>query len=120
MKKQLFIIISCGLLLSTPALAEEVELECEVIKTGGTIAVPHKSPIRPWSVDITNGIISFGHVLTSNYTLTLLNEEGEVVYSTIVPAGTSTVTLPATLTGDYELRLYPDGSNYYFCGDISL
>ena len=120
MMKQFFVILMCGLLLSTPTLAEEIELECQVIKTGGTIAIPHKSPIRPWSVDITNGIISFGHVLTSDYTLVLLDEDGEVAYSTVVPAGTSTVVLPATLAGDFELRLYPDGTAYYYYGDITL
>jgi hypothetical protein len=43
-----------------------------------------------------------------------------VAYSTIVPAGTGTVTLPATLTGDYELRLYPGGTAYFFYGFVTL
>ena len=78
-----------------------------------------KMPLRIPTIILDDSQVYF-HDTHPDYTLTLLNEDGDVVYSTVVPAGTSTVTLPATLTGDYELRLYPDGSNFYFYGDITL
>jgi hypothetical protein len=53
-------------------------------------------------------------------TVQLLDEDGYVVYTTFVPASTPTVVLPSTLSGDYELRLIPSGSAYYFYGDITL
>ncbi len=53
-------------------------------------------------------------------TLVLLDEDGEVAYTVYVPAGTSAVNLPATLSGDYEIQLYPDGSSYYFFGWVEL
>jgi hypothetical protein len=53
-------------------------------------------------------------------TLVLLDEDGDEAYTAFVPAGTSAVILPATLSGDYEIQLYPDGSSYYFFGWVSL
>ena len=37
---------------------------------------------------------------------------------TVLPAGTNTVVLPATLSGNYEVRLI--WGNWYFFGQISL
>ena len=54
-----------------------------------------------------------------NLTLVLLDEDSEEAYTTIVPAGTTAVVLPASLSGDYELQLLPGGS-YYFYSDITL
>ena len=66
-----------------------------------------------------------GHTLYFNnvgydLTLVLLDEDGEEVYTTIVPAGTTSVVLPSTLSGDYELQLNHDDSLYYFYADIEL
>ena len=56
----------------------------------------------------------------SDYTLCIVDDNGVIVYSCYVPSSVITVTLPSTLSGDYELRLYPDGSSIYFYGDITL
>jgi len=55
-----------------------------------------------------------------DYVLIIRDEDGSVVYNAVVPAGTSTVVLPATLSGDFELRLYPDGTAYFFYGYINI
>jgi hypothetical protein len=65
-----------------------------------------------------------GHTLylydaNSNYTLVLLDEDGEVVYITPVSVGDPIIILPNTLTGNYVLQLYP-GTYYYFEGVIEL
>lgn len=52
-------------------------------------------------------------------TLVLLDEGGDIVCTTEVPAGTAEVDLPATLSGTYVLELYPSGS-YYFYSEIIL
>ena len=54
------------------------------------------------------------------YTLTLIDENGEQAYQTVVPAGTTTLTLPSWLSGEYEIRLQPSGSSIYFYGWIEL
>ena len=53
-----------------------------------------------------------------DYTLNLYDEDGEVVYTVFVPAGTTQVILPATLSGDFELRF--ETSTYFYYGYISL
>ena len=60
-----------------------------------------------------------GHTLYFNnvgydLTLVLLDEDGEEAYTTFVPAGTTAVVLPSTLSGEYELQLLPGGSFYFY------
>lgn len=79
---------------------------------GNTLAPP-----RPWYItqdDYTLTMPAF----EGDFTLELLDEDGVVVYSVYVPAGTTQVVLPATLSGDFELRLVAD--TYYYRGYISL
>lgn len=61
-----------------------------------------------------------GNVLTfisthDNYTLTLIDENDEVVYLTVIPSSVSIIVLPATLTGDFELQLDYGGNYYFYC-----
>jgi len=100
--------------------AEPIDVLVGIIDDKPLNSIPTKGPIYIPGLDISNGVLTFLNGNLRDYTLTLLNEDGDVVYSTIVPAGTSTVTLPATLTGDYELRLFPDGTAYFFYGWIEL
>ena len=52
------------------------------------------------------------------YELQILDEDGVVVYSTVISAGVSQVVLPSTLSGDYEIRFVTD--DYYYYGFITL
>lgn len=52
------------------------------------------------------------------YELQILDEDGVVVYSTVISAGTSQVVLPSTLSGDYEIRFVTD--DYYYYGFVTL
>lgn len=52
-------------------------------------------------------------------TLVLIDENEDVVYTINVPANTASVILPSTLTGIFEIQLYP-GGDYYFAGEIEL
>lgn len=47
-----------------------------------------------------------------NYMLQLIGEDEAVVYKVPLPAGVNQVTLPASYTGQYELRLL--WGNWYF------
>lgn len=80
---------------------------------------PHRGPVLVPNVSIDGHTLYLYHV-GYDLTLVLLDEDGEAVYTVYVPAGTSAVMLPATLSGDYEIQLYPDGSSYYFFGWVSL
>ena len=76
-----------------------------------------KSPIQIPLVYQDGNELTFATPCTG-CTLQLLDTDGEVVYETTVASGTTTVVLPSSLTGTYELRLiYGD---IYFYGDINL
>ncbi len=51
-------------------------------------------------------------------TLQLFDEDGNVVYSLVIPTGTTSLTLPATLTGDYEIQVIR--GDITFAGEIEL
>lgn len=111
----------CFVLVGGFCLADPVTID---FKVGITDLYPlcpghGKMPLRIPTIIMDDSQVYF-HDAHPDYTLTLLDVNGDVVYTAIVPAGTGTVVLPATLTGDYELRLYPDGTAYYFYGYVDL
>ena len=79
---------------------------------GNTLAPP-----RPWYITQDDYVLTFT-AFEDDYTLELRDENDVVVYTDYVPAGTTQVVLPSTLSGDFELRLVAD--TYYYIGYISL
>jgi hypothetical protein len=77
-----------------------------------------RNPVQPPKVSIDDYTLYINSE-HPDYILTLVDEDGEVTYQTFVPASVNVVILPATLTGDFELRLY-FCTSYYFYGYISL
>ena len=51
-------------------------------------------------------------------TLRLVNEDGDIAYSTIIPSNTVTLELPSYLEGEYEIQIIRD--NLCFYGYITL
>ena len=51
-------------------------------------------------------------------TLRLVDEDGQVVYTTVIPDNADELDLPSYLSGDYELQIIR--GNFCFYGDISL
>lgn len=74
-----------------------------------------RSPVLVPEVSIEDYTLTFT-TPCYGYTLELLDEDGDVVYTTIV--NSTTVNLPSTLSGEYQLRLIPDGSSIYFYGYV--
>jgi len=87
------------------------------IRTGSTIKGQGKSPERPWYIQQEGNVLALG-VTTCDFTFQLLNDDEEVVYTVFLPSGTTSVALPDTLVGDYEIRFVD--SNSYFYGYITL
>jgi len=76
-----------------------------------------RSPTQPPLVFID------GHTLFTQYvpfdmTLEILDSNGSVVYTTFVSAYTPSVTLPSSLSGDFQIRLIE--GYWYFYGWIHL
>lgn len=60
-----------------------------------------------------------GHALhlydiENDFTLVLIDENDDEAYTTLVTSGTSTITLPSTLSGDYEIRLFANDGSYFY------
>lgn len=72
-----------------------------------------RSPYTPPSVAIDEQTLYFEseHAV---FTLVLVNEDGEEVYEAIIPSNMEEVTLPSTLSGEYEMRLYTNDC-YFYC-----
>ena len=80
-----------------------------------------KSPVLPPEAPeatLENNVLTFTST-HDDYTLTLLDEHGEVAYQVVVPSTVNIVVLPTTLSGEFELQL-SSGDNYYFYCDIEL
>ena len=82
------------------------------IGAGNTLAPP-----RPWYLYEEEFVLTLP-VFEDDYTLELRDENDVVVYSVFVPAGTTMVVLPFTLSGCFEIRLVSD--TYYYRGYIDL
>lgn len=77
------------------------------------------APVRPWY--ITQDDYAFTLAATpEDYTLVLLDEDDEVVYSDTLLSGSTMFVLPSTLSGNFELRLIPFASTYCYRGYLEL
>jgi len=54
----------------------------------------------------------------AEYTLYIIDEDGEEVYEVFIPENTSSIILPFYLSGEYELQLI--NSWYCFYGYVEL
>ena len=77
---------------------------------------PEKLPTPPEAI-LSENVLSFVDSHTE-YTLYIIDEEGEEVYEVFIPENTSTITLPLNLSGEYELQLVC--GNYCFYTYIEL
>ena len=117
MRKQLYLFLF-ALSLSMNANAW-VRVPLTVTPEEG-ITVGHgypKSPMRPPVVYIEDYTLAFvaDH---PEYILNIKDEAGEVIFTTIVYSTETQVTLPETLSGDYEIELMM--GNWIFTGIIYI
>ena len=76
-----------------------------------------KSPMLAPKVYIEDYTLLFA-VDHPDYILNIMDEDGAVVYSTVVYSTQTQVVLPSTLSGDYEIQLVM--GNWLFSGWINL
>lgn len=76
-----------------------------------------KSPVLAPTVYIDGNVLTF-ETPCDGCVLQLVDEDDDVVYSIVIPAGTTTLALPATLSGTFELQII-DGE-WMFYSDIEL
>lgn len=116
MKKFLLIIfLMVGAILPQTVYAQQIPMQIidqNPAGGGNTLAPP-----RPWYMTQNDYTLTMP-AFEDDFTLVLLDEDGVVVYTTYVPAGTTMIVLPSTLSGDFEIRLV--GDTYYYRGNIML
>lgn len=78
---------------------------------------PHKSPVLIPEVSIEDYTLYF-NTPCDGYVLRLVDEFDNVVYSTVIPVGATSLVLPSYLSGTYELQIIT--GIYCFYGDITL
>ena len=118
MKKLVFFLFSAFLLSTSVSALELVPLTfcIEEDEQPATNGFP-KAPIKAPTVYIEDYTLTF-EVNHPEYVLTIKDEDGAVVYSTVVYSSQTQVVLPSSLSGDYEIHLFMD--NWLFTGCINL
>lgn len=77
----------------------------------------HRTPVLSPSLSIEDYTLYFD-TPCDGCELRIVDEEGEVVYSITVPSSCSSIDLPSTLSGDYELQIIQ--GNFCFYAEIQL
>lgn len=115
MKKLLFCISMLFCLSSLAYAGNDVPL---TYQPNGSIHEGNgKAPVAPWYID-QDGYVLTMSATPCDYTLTLYDEEDDLVYSTFLPTGTTLVVLPTTFSGTFEIRF--ETATYYYFGYINL
>ena len=114
MKKIVFALLLCMLSLSAFCQSSVslggTPIEWQVKNTNNPIkggAPVRKSPAKlptPPEATLSENVLNFVDSY-AEYTLYIIDEEGEEVYEAYIPENTSTITLPLNLSGEYELQL---------------
>ena len=101
--------------VSVYADPESIDLEYEDPLLGGL--GPNKSPINIPEISLESYTLYF-YTPCDGCTLRLLDANDNVVYSTVIATGTTSLVLPSTLSGEYEIQIIQ--GNICFFGYIIL
>ncbi|MBQ4392270.1 MAG: hypothetical protein II826_04060 [Prevotella sp.] len=101
--------------INLPAITLQLRIKKPV---GGGLPFP-KNPVTIPEVYLDDHTLYVDNI-GDDATIELTDENETVVYSVFVTNGTTTVVLPSTLTGIYELSIIPETGDYYFSGEIEL
>ena len=117
MKKLLLMVFGAFMLSTSLKAMELVPLSVKIEPDDMPLGHGHsKSPMRPPLVYIEDYTLTFS-ADHPDYLLIIKDEDGEEVYTTTVFSTETSVTLPSTLSGDYEIQLQM--GNWLFTGLIS-
>lgn len=123
MNKTIFMLIAISIMAfsaSTYAAVNTVDpipLEGGIIDPTNDNDGPHKGPVQVPEVSLDDHTLYF-FTPCDGCTLNLVDENDVVVYTLVIPAGTTSLALPATLSGNFELQIIR--GNYCFWGEITL
>lgn len=118
-KKSIIISLLAAMLslgnVSVYAEPESVDLQYDDPDNGES--GQQKTPITIPDIGLENYFLYF-YTPCDGCTLRLLDENDNVVYSTVIATGTTSLVLPSTLSGEYEIQIIQ--GNICFYGYINL
>ena len=123
MKKKRFLIISClAAMLSFTSVnvyadPEGIELQVGYEDPNFGNDGLHKSSTDIPEVSLDDHTLIFD-TPCDGCTLRLVDANNNVVYSTVIPTGTTSLVLPSSLSGEYKILIFQ--GNIYFWGYINL
>ncbi|MBQ6062374.1 MAG: hypothetical protein IJK42_10075 [Prevotella sp.] len=117
-----FITLACVCLaFALPQIAKSdtnpICLQASIYNPTGQNGGNPKSPILIPSVSLDDHTLYFD-TPCDGCTLNIVDGNNIVVYTLVIPTGTTSLVLPATLSGEYELQIIR--GNYLFYGTIDL
>lgn len=120
MLKRLFFLLC---ILAMPACVQTVLAQSPIPLKIGRIDPTKPGDHNPKSPVVAPTVYIDGYELTfdtpcDGCTLQLVDEDNDVVYSIVIPAGTTILYLPSYLEGTFELQII-DG-DWLFYGEIEL
>lgn len=103
--------------LSGVMAQDEIDLEEGIVDPTEEYEPYQKGPVLVPSVSLDDHTLYF-ITPCDGCTLRLLDENDVVVYSTVIPTGTTSLMLPSYLSGEFEIQIIQ--GFYYFWGFINL
>ena len=94
------------------ASAFEIELQVGYFDPNVDKPKDPRSAILIPQVEIEDNVLNFNTPI-DGYTLRLLDEDGYVVFTTIIPIGTTSMVLPSYLSGEYEIQIIQGNLCFY-------
>lgn len=116
MKKLILFLL---LLVGGGTFAFGAQIPMHIIKDGPAGNNGTYAPALPWYITQDDYVFTLS-ATPEDYTLVVLDEDDEVVYSDTLLSGSTMFVLPSTLSGNFELRLIPFASTYYYRGYLEL
>jgi len=118
MKKFILLLFSAMMLGTNVSALELVPLTVYIEENEQPISHGHpRTPVLAPKVYIDDYTLLF-EVDHPEYVLYIKDEDGDVIYSTVVSSTQTQVVLPSTLSGDYQIELVMD--YWLFMGWINL
>lgn len=112
-----FFIVYCLLAVSVMTYADGwIDFEVKYNDPNNTLG-GHRVTAQPPVVYLANYTLSF-NAFEEDCTIQLLDEDDAIVFSGIIPAGTTSFQLPSTLEGEYQVQLIY--GNFIFTGYIEF
>ena len=102
--KKLTVLVLALLMTVLVQANEQIDFSTSIINEKSVTNGVPKSPMQPPTVYIEDYTLSFsiGH---PDYTLNIVDEDGDVVFTTSVFSTETQVTLPSALSGEYQIEI---------------